>query len=131
MKTDNFHRCWLLHARAYRDSSLLLDLFTLEEGRTGAVARGVRTAAKGSASGKRALLQPFLPLQVALSGRGELRTLGQVEALGPGMVLHGERLLSALYVNELLVRLLPYHEKEHLLFEEYSKLLLALASDDV
>jgi DNA repair protein RecO (recombination protein O) len=129
VRTNTYTHCWLLHARAYRDSSLLLDLFTVEEGRVGAVARGVRTASKGNASGKRSLLQPFVPLQVALSGRGELRTLGQVEAVGPCIAVHGERLLSALYINELLVRLLPNHEKEGPLFEEYSTLLPALAGD--
>lgn len=127
MTAHVFHRCWLLHARAYRDSSLLLDLFTQDEGRVTAVARGVRTTSKGSASGKRALLQPFLPLQVVLSGRGELRTLGQVEAAGAGASIHAERLLSALYINELLVRLLPHHEKESALFDEYGRVLSALA----
>jgi DNA repair protein RecO (recombination protein O) len=129
MHNTAFHRCWLLHARAYRDSSLLLDLFSEEEGRISAVARGVRTSAKGSSSGKRALLQPFLPLSVALSGRGELRTLGPIEALGAGLIIQGERLLSALYVNELLVRLLPHHEKEAVVFQEYGTLLYALAGE--
>lgn len=129
MKPAGLHHCWLLHARPYRDTSLLLDLFTEEEGRVGAIARGVRAAGSGKAVSKRSLLQPFVPLQVSLSGRGELRTLGQTEALGAGIPLSGERLLSALYVNELLVRLLPAHEKEAEVFDDYSHLLLALAGN--
>lgn len=127
MKAAELHRCWLLHARPYRDTSLLLDLFTEDEGRVGAIARGVRAVGQGKRGGKRSLLQPFVPLQVSLSGRGDLRTLGQTEALGAGVPLSGERLLSALYVNELLVRLLPVHEKEVEVFGDYSRLLLALA----
>jgi DNA repair protein RecO (recombination protein O) len=127
MKHGQLHLCWLLHARAYRDSSLLLELFSQQEGRVGAIARGVRSGSKAGPSRKRSFLQPFIPLQLALSGRGELRTVGQLEALGSGIALQGERLMSALYVNELLVRLLPVHEKEAALFEEYGTLLRSLA----
>lgn len=114
---------WLLHSRPYRDTSLLLDFFTLEEGKVSAVARGVRA----SKTGKRSLLQPFVPLQLALAGKGELRTLGQIEAISVGASLVRDRLLSALYVNELLVRLLPPHEKEAMLFLQYGKLLQNLS----
>jgi DNA repair protein RecO (recombination protein O) len=126
MKATEFLSCWLLHSRPYRDSSLLLDFFTEPQGRVSAIARGVRTAKTGAASGRRSLLQPLTPLQVSLSGRGELRALGQVEARGVGLALRGEHLLSALYVNELLVRLLPAHEQEAALFSEYGKLLHGL-----
>jgi len=129
MKAAELHRCWLLHARPYRDTSLLLDLFTEDEGRVGAIARGARAVGKSKGVSKRSLLQPFVPLQIALSGRGELRTLGQIEALGAGIPLIGERLLSALYVNELLVRLLPQQDKEPEVFDDYSRLLLALAGN--
>lgn len=124
MKSGEFLQCWLLHSRPYRDSSLLLDFFTKQEGRVGAVARGVRTTKAGN---RRSLLQPFTPLQILLSGRGELRTLSQVEPLGVAMPLTGERLLSGLYLNELLVRLLPQHECEEFLFDEYDCLLRQLA----
>ncbi len=108
----------------------MLELFSQQEGRIGAIARGVRSASKAGPSRKRSLLQPFVPLQLVLSGRGELRTVGQLEALGTGIALQGERLLSALYVNELLVRLLPLHEKEPALFEEYGRLMRSLAGSE-
>ena len=130
MKPAELHYCWLLHARPYRDTSLILDLFTQAQGRVSAIARGVRAQGKGRAISKRSLLQPFIPLQVSLAGRGELRTLGVVEALGAGIPLVGERLLSALYVNELLVRLLPLHENEMQIFSSYGGLLQALAGND-
>ncbi|HTQ99690.1 MAG TPA: DNA repair protein RecO [Candidatus Acidoferrum sp.] len=129
MKNDSLHQCWLLHARAYRESSLLLELFSRDGGRQSAIARGVRTAGKRGTNYKRSLLQPFIPLQLTLAGRGELRTVGQLEAAGPAVPLQGERLLSGLYVNELLVRLLPPHENEQPLFDEYTGLLHALAGE--
>lgn len=125
MKQGEFLQCWLLHGRPYRDSSLLLEFFTREEGRVGAVARGVRSVRSGN---RRSLLQPFTPLQIVLSGRGELRTLSQVEPLGVAMPLAGERLLSGLYLNELLIRLLPQHEREESLYNEYDRLLRQLAT---
>ncbi len=116
---------WLLHSRPFRDSSLVLDLFTRQQGRVSAIARGVRTSKSG---GRRSLLQPFVALQLELAGRGELRTLTQVEQGTVMPPLFGEWLLSGLYVNELLVRLLPKQEPETVLFAEYQVLLRALAA---
>ena len=55
--------------------------------------------------------------------------LRDVEAAGPGLVLTGERLFSALYVNELMTRLLRGHEGEAMLFSLYSGVLAGLAAD--
>lgn len=113
---------WLLHSRPFRDTSLLLDFLTPEHGRLNAIARGAR----GPRSKQRALLQPFQPLVISLSGRGELLNLRDAEAAGPGMVLTGERLFAALYVNELMTRLLRGHEGEATLFGLYSGVLAGL-----
>lgn len=115
---------WLLHSRPFRDTSVLLDFLTPEHGRIGAIARGAR----GPRSKHRALLQPFQPLTISLSGRTELLNLRDVEAAGPGLVLTGERLFSALYVNELMTRLLRGHESEATLFSLYSSVLAGLTT---
>ena len=73
---------FVLHRRAYRESSLLLEVFSRDYGRLGLLARGVRN----SRSRRTALLQPFVPLQMAWSGRGELPVLSQVEADGPQLL---------------------------------------------
>ncbi|HSB96610.1 MAG TPA: recombination protein O N-terminal domain-containing protein, partial [Spongiibacteraceae bacterium] len=65
---------YVLHTRDFRDSSLLIELFTPEQGRVAAVARGVKAARRGSGM-QRALLQPFQPLWIAVQGRGELKNL--------------------------------------------------------
>jgi DNA repair protein RecO (recombination protein O) len=115
---------WLLHSRPFRDTSVLLDFLTPDFGRVGAIARGAR----GPRSKYKALLQPFQPLTISLYGRTELLNLREVEAAGPGMVLTGERLFSALYVNELMTRLLRGHEGEAMLFSLYSAVLAGLSS---
>lgn len=118
-----FQPAWLLHSRPFRDTSLLLDFLTRDSGRISALARGARKAGKGGKSG---LLQPFTPLQVALAGRHDLKTLSAVDALGPALVLRGERLFSGLYLNELLVRLLQGHDADAELYAAYEDSLQAL-----
>lgn len=113
---------WVLHTRAYRDTSLLVDLFTLDFGRLRCVARGVR----GARSKKKNLLQPFQPLLVSLTGRGELLTLTHAEFATGNIHLAGRSLFNALYLNELLVRLLHPFEGHPGLYRAYQEALLAL-----
>ena len=112
---------YLLHQRPFRDTSQLLELFTAEHGRISLVARGVRRRSRGGSVA--ALLQAFTPLLVSFSGRSELRTLTQVEAVAPTRLLRGEHLYSALYLNELLVRLLHRHDPHPALFAAYGEAL--------
>jgi DNA repair protein RecO (recombination protein O) len=115
---------WLLHSRPFRDTSVLLDFLTPELGRVSAIARGAR----GPRSKHRALLQPFQPLSISLSGRTELLNLRDVEAAAPALALTGEHLFAALYVNELMVRLLRGHEPEATLFSLYGSALSGLGA---
>lgn len=116
---------YVLHASAWRETSLLLETFTHDYGRVGLVARGVRGA---RARLPRSLLEPLQALRLDWSGRGELQTLGAVEADGVAGRLQGDRLLSALYVNELLVRLTARNDPLPRLFERYAALLPELAA---
>lgn len=118
---------FLLHRRSYRESSLLLELLTRDCGRMAAVVRGVR----GKRRAMTAIFQPLLPLIVAWSGRGELKTLNSAEPAGGTNVLTGERLYAALYVNELLLRLLPPQDPHPVLFDAYASLLGQLAEEQV
>lgn len=114
---------FLLHSRPFRDSSLLADFLTRDHGRISAIARGVRS----SKSKTRALLQAFIPLQINLSGKSELKTLTQVEALGSMPPLKQKSLFAAMYMNELLVRLLHNQDGDAELFSLYEKCLHSLA----
>lgn len=103
---------YVLHARPYRETSLLIDLFTLEHGLVSVVARGARKPG----SRLRALLQPFQSLQVAWQGRSELKNLRSAEATETSCMLQGRALLCGLYLNELLQRLLRPHDPHPRLF---------------
>jgi DNA repair protein RecO (recombination protein O) len=110
---------WVLSARPYRETSALVELFAQRAGRVGLVARGVR-APRARARG---LLQPFQPLLVSFSDRGELGTLGACEAAGAPVALRGEAVFSGWYLNELLLRLLPRRDPHPRLFEHYGDAL--------
>ena len=55
---------FVLHQRAYRDTSRLLEWVTVAHGRVGLVARGSRCTTRRD-WGQRAFLQPFGPLLVS------------------------------------------------------------------
>ncbi len=110
---------YLLHRKPFRDTSLLLEIFSRDFGRVGLVARGAR----GPRSKLKGILQPFQPLLISWRGRGELPTLSLAEADGPGVFLQGDALLSALYVNELVMRLLARHDPHPHLYLRYQETL--------
>ena len=116
---------FLLHRRSYRETSYLTDLFTLELGKVSAVARGVR----GNKGDKKSLLQSFQPLLLSVTGKHELRNLNQLESAGSMLQLVGHQLFSAMYLNELLNRLLPKEVPHPELFQSYQQSLNWLASD--
>lgn len=111
---------YVLHSRAYRETSALVDLFT-PQGRVRAVLR--RARGKGGS-----LVRPFVPLEVELRGRGELKNVGRLDTVGIAAWLVGDALFSGLYLNELLMRLLPAEDPHPALFEDYALTLQALAA---
>ncbi|MBP6627658.1 MAG: DNA repair protein RecO, partial [Arenimonas sp.] len=94
---------FVLHARPWRETSLIVELLTRDHGRVGVVARGVQGAKRHPL---RAALQPLQWLRVDFLPRGELARLLQAEALDAAPLLQGEALMAAFYVNELVLRLL-------------------------
>lgn len=110
---------FVLHSRPYRETSALVDLFT-PGGRLRAVLRGAR----GKAG---TLARPFVPLDIELRGRGELKTLARLEPAGLAYWLDGDALFSGLYLNELLMRLLVPDDAQPVLFDHYTVTLAALA----
>ncbi|TLY55414.1 MAG: DNA repair protein RecO, partial [Gammaproteobacteria bacterium] len=61
---------YLLHHRPWRDTSRILEVLTREHGRFTLFARGVR----GPGAKLAPVLQPFQPLLLSWSGRGEAPT---------------------------------------------------------
>ena len=120
-----FEPAYVLHARPFSDTSLLLEVFTAQHGRVGLIAKGARAPK----SRKRVLLQVLQPLLLSWRESGDLGTLTAVEAAASATPLTGEPLFCTWYANELLMKLLPRHGEHPLLFVAYAHLLLRLASD--
>ena len=117
---------YVLHSRAWRETSLIVEAFTSEFGRVGLVARGAR----GARSQLRGLLLPFRLLLLSWSGRGELPTLTGADADGRFRLLAGRALFSGFYLNELVMKLLPRNDPHPELFESFRQAVGGLASDE-
>jgi DNA repair protein RecO (recombination protein O) len=110
---------WVLSRKAHGDNGLVVEFFTAEWGRCGAVVRGAHRKKRGGSFA--ALLQPFQPLLISLVGKGELKNLRQAEAPSARVLLKGESLISGLYLNELLSRVVPRFDVMPSVFVEYSR----------
>ncbi len=122
----DLERAFLVHRRAWRETSAILELFTREHGRVAVVARGARRPR----SALRPALAPFQPLLVSWSGRGEMGTLRAAEACPGAGPIAGDALLSGLYLNELLLRLTHRHDPHPELFDAYAGAVAALAGPE-
>lgn len=118
---------YVLHARPYRETSLLLECLSRDQGRIGVVARGVRGARGGAL---RATLEPFQQLSLDLQRRGELATLRSAETVDAPLRLRGDSTLVGLYLNELVTRLCPRDDPQPGLFEAYRQTLQRLAGGE-
>ncbi|MGN6519224.1 MAG: DNA repair protein RecO [Dokdonella sp.] len=116
---------YILHARPYRETSLLLDVFTRDHGRVGLVARGVRRERSRLSRG---VLQPLQPLLLDWVARGELGTLIAAEVASAPFAFDGETLFSAMYLNELVQRLCARNDAHPLAFVAYAQCLARLAN---
>lgn len=114
MKVEQ-HPAYLLHARAFSETSLLVDIFSKGHGRLMLLAKGARRVK----SRARGLLLPFKPLLLSWSGKGQLPTLTSVEQGGHIAEMAGKPLASGFYLNELVLRLLHRHDAHEDLFEQY------------
>jgi len=117
---------FVLHERAYRETSALLEVLTRDHGRIGVVVRGIRAAKPRFQRGS---VRAFQCLSMGLRMAGELGQLLSVETLGQPLHLQGEALRAGLYVNELIARMTERHDPHPELFERYAALLTELAAD--
>jgi DNA repair protein RecO (recombination protein O) len=118
---------YVLHQRPFRDSSLIIELFARDHGRLTVFAH----AARGPRS-RFSALQPFQPLLLSWSGRGEA---GQLTGAEPARVepagvdagrMPPAHLMSAFYLNELLLKLLTRHDPTPELYDHYESTLRRL-----
>jgi DNA repair protein RecO (recombination protein O) len=126
---------YILYAKPFRETSLLLEVFSRDYGRVSLVARGAR-GSLGSGQGRprksrprfSVLLQPFVPLLLSWRGRGPLFNLTHAEPNGVSPALAGRLLLGGWYMNELIVRTLKHWDSHVQLFIAYQASLFGLNS---
>lgn len=117
---------YILHARQFRESSLILEAMTREHGRVAVVARGAR----GARSRWKNMLQPFRPLLLSWTQKGEMGTLTGADQVASPPPLEGESLFCGIYANELLLRFLQRSDAHPRLFDRYRELLGALVAGE-
>ena len=117
---------FVLHSYPYKETSLIVDVFSRDHGRVALVAKG----AKRPHSKLRGALQTFQPLSVSWSGKAEVRTLIAAEWIGGLLPLEKSALLCGFYLNELLVKLLARDDPHPALFDHYVSALNQLAHDE-
>ena len=123
---------YVLHHYDWSESSLILDLFTREQGRLAIAAKG----AKRPHSQLRSVLLPFQRIHVSLGrvpsaeATSDVQTLRSAEWAGGGAMLGGAALFSGFYANELLMKLLARNDPHPLLFDAYAQTLAALGGDE-
>lgn len=113
---------YLLHHLPYRDTSRILEVLTREHGRLTLFARGVR----GPKSKLAPVLQPFQPLLLSWSGRGEAAQLAGAELSGAPRRLPAACLMAAFYLSELILKLTTRHDPHPALFDAYHRALESL-----
>jgi len=113
---------YVLNRRAYQETSLIVDVFSLEHGRLSVVAKGAMRSKKNWS----ALLQAFQPLLMSWTGRSTLKTLKSLDVPSAPLPLTSKYLYCAYYLNELVIKLVPEFEVNASIFSSYVSALDAL-----
>lgn len=116
---------FVLHSYPFRETSLILDVFSRRYGRLAIMARGARRPR----SALRGVLMNFQPLLLSWFGKGEVRTLHSAEWQGGQPYLQGTALMCGFYLNELLLNLLARDDAHEQLFDYYRATLHRLAHE--
>lgn len=114
---------YVLHTYPYKETSLIVELFTRRFGRVALLARGARRPR----SAMRGVLLSFHPLRLSFSASAELGNLISAEWAGALQALAGQGLMCGFYLNELVLRLLPRDDPHEALFDAYGEALSGLS----
>lgn len=118
---------FVLHARSWRETSLLVEMLTEQHGRIGVLARGVSSP---RSQALRAALQPLQWIRLGFVQRGELAQLRGAEALDAAPRLSGDAMLAGFYVNELVMRLAPRQDPLPELYACYGQMRQRLGAGE-
>jgi len=126
--SHNWEPCFLLHARSFGDTSLIADVFTESFGKLSIMAKG----AKNPRSKFFGHLLPFSALRIIVTGKSEMKTLTQIDS---NFISHSAKgphdLYTYLYVNELMMRLLPIGLPNQELYDLYQKFVGLARADAI
>jgi|TARA_B110000037_G_scaffold168742_1_gene191144 DNA repair protein RecO (recombination protein O) len=114
---------YILHTYPFKETSLIAELFCKDHGRIPVMAKGARRPR----SSLRGMLQSFQLLQATWSGRGEIKTLHNIEWSAKFLKVDGNALICGFYINELIMRLLPREDTHKKLFDFYHHTMKILA----
>ena len=118
---------YLIHQRPYSETSQIINLFSRHYGRVDVIAKG----SKRPKSKFKSFLQPFSPILVSWSGRSQLKTLRSVDISSSKQPnVSGKHLMSAFYLNELILSFLTTADPYPDLFDAYSLAIEDLSSAD-
>ena len=117
---------YVLHSYPFKETSLVVEVFSRSLGRLGLVARGARRPK----SSLRGLLMAFQPLSLSWSGKAELRTLHRAERQAGHAQLSGLSLMCGFYLNELMLKLLAREDPHEGLYLAYEEALAAFRTGD-
>ncbi|WP_407280205.1 DNA repair protein RecO [Aromatoleum evansii] len=113
---------FVLHTHPWRETSLIVEVFSRDYGRVALVAKGARRPM----SALRGVIMAFQPLLLDWSGGGEVKTLVRAERCGGQPLLVGRGLMCGYYLNELLVRLTAREDPHPVLFDAYARAIACL-----
>ena len=118
-------QAFVLHKRAFKDSSELIKLMTLNHGIVDVLAKGSQRP-KSKLKGQ---LQPFTLTWVNWVGKSSLKTLVDAEQSAVLQRCKYINHVSMLYCNELLVILKPEEDMAKIIFSGYVETIKRLAVD--
>ena len=118
---------FVLHARAWRETSFIVDVLTQDFGRLALVARGMTGSKKHH---QRAALQPMQFVRLDYQLKGEMASMQQVETIDVAPRLQGDYLLATFYLHEILLKLLPRQDAAPDVFELYRETRHRLALNE-
>ena len=127
MTNSDWDECFLLHHRPHGETSLIVDVFTKKNGKMSIIAKG----AKKPKSKFFGYLTPFTKLKITYTGRSELKTLTNIDRdFSESTNSLSKTSYSLLYINELLIRLLPKDAVHEDLFQLYESFLVKIHSGE-
>ncbi len=118
---------YVLHTRPFKETSLIADILTQDDGLQSVLIKG----AKRPKSRFKGLIIPFVPLIISAVGRTDLLTLTLAEPRARSFPVQGKNLLSGMYLNELVIKLMPRFDSHPKIFEAYEATISALKEFDL